>query len=147
MGVFDFLKRKQSGPSLEAQVTLVEAMACLSAHSSPANREAFGKALFEAILLLAVRDVPPSIGAGANVLDEDTEVSILRSSTPEGLQVLFAFTSPAEVHARSPESAFIGMPSRAVLEMVLEDDYDLLAINPGGDVIELARNEVEDLLK
>ena len=147
MGVFDFLKRKQAGPSLEAQESLVQAMSRRSRHASPETRAAFETALFDAILLLAVRDVPPSIGAGANILEEDTELTVLRSSTPEGLQVLFAFTSPEEVHARSPEAAFIGLPSRAVLEMVIEDDYDLLAINPGGDVLELTRDDVADLLK
>ena len=41
----------------------------------------------------------------------------------------------------------IGLESQAVLAMVIEDGFDLLAINPGGLLVELSRDEVAAMLQ
>ena len=146
MGLFDFLKPKPAEPSLAAQEALRTALATLIERRNTQTVAAFDKALSEAILLLGVREVPSSIAPGANVVEEDTDVAVLESATPSGERVLFAFTSPDEVHARNPDVGIIGRPSRDVLQMVVDDDYDLLAIDPAGIVLELSRSDVARIL-
>lgn len=146
MGLFDFLKPKLSAPSLTAQENLRNALAVLTERRSGRTVAGFDHALSEAILLLGVREVPSSIEPGPNVVEEDTEVAVLESSTPSGDRVLFAFTTPAEVHARNPSVGIIGRPSRDVLQMVIDDGYDLLAIDPAGIALELTRTDVARML-
>ena len=146
MGLFDFLKSKPAGPSLETQQALASAIEVLVERPSDAAKAAFEKALANAVLFLGVREVPSSIGPGANQLEEDVEVAVLESSLPSGERVLFAFTTPQEVHMRNPDASIIARPSRDVLEMVVEGGFDLLAIDPSGIVIELKRPYVESLL-
>jgi hypothetical protein len=80
------------------------------------------------------------------VLDEDVVVAVLESSTPSGERVLFAFTTPDAVHARNPDVGIIGRPPADVLQMVVDDGYDLLAIDPAGVALELTRSDVADVL-
>ncbi|HZI27276.1 MAG TPA: SseB family protein [Gemmatimonadaceae bacterium] len=146
MGLFDFLKPKPAEPSLAAQEALRTALASLIERRNGQTVAAFDQALSAAMLLLGVREVPSSISSGANVIEEDTDVAILESATPSGDRVLFAFTNPDEVHARNPDVGIIGRPSRDVLQMVIDDEYDLLAIDPAGRVLELSRSDVARIL-
>jgi hypothetical protein len=146
MGLFDFLKPKPAEPSLAAQETLRTALATLIEARNGKTVAAFDEALSGAILLLGVREVPSSVAPGANVMEEDTDVAILESATPSGARVLFAFTNPDEVQARNPDVGIIGRPSRDVLQMVIDGEYDLLAIDPAGIVLELSRSEVARIL-
>ena len=147
MGLFDFLKSKPEGPTQEGQQRLERAVEALAAKKDRKSEAALEHALRGAILLLGVRDVPPSVGDGPTVLEEDTPVAVLESSKATGERVLFAFTSPEQVRARSAEAGMIGLESQAVLAMIIEDGFDLLAINPGGLVVELSRDEVAAMLQ
>jgi hypothetical protein len=142
MGLFDFLKPKPAAPTLEAQESLRAAVAACARSTDPRTLAALEGAMSNALLFLGARELPSSIAPGPNVLDEDTEVANLESSTPSGDRVLFAFTTPDEVHARNPDLAIIGRPSKDVLEMVVENEFDLLAIDPAGVVLELSRADV-----
>lgn len=146
MGLFDFLKPKPAEPSVAAQEALRSALVTLIERRNDQTAAAFDQALSEAILLLGVREVPSSIASGANIVEEDIDVAVLESATPSGDRVLFAFTTPDEVHARNPDVGIIGRPSRDVLQMVIDDEYDLLAIDPAGIVLELSRSDVARVL-
>jgi hypothetical protein len=146
MGLFDFLKKRPADPPIPVQQDLAAAIEALTERRTAQTQAAFEKALSEAILLLGVRELPSGLGPGANVLEDDVEVAVLESATPSGSRVLFAFTSPEEVHARNREVGIMGRPSRDILQMVLDDGYDLLAIDPAGIVLELTRADVASLL-
>ena len=126
--------------------TVEEAIALLSERPSDETRLDFYRKVSEGELFLAVAELPPGMGLGWQVLEEDAELSVLTSSGPGGGEVLLAFTDERAVQQRAPGVPFVAMPSRRVLETVMDLNLDGIILNPAGPWAGIPREDVENIL-
>ena len=77
--------------------------------------------------------------------DEHTvpgKVATRRTQLPDGSLALVAFTSAPEVIAYVPSDAVVSVTTEKVLEVVIQDGYAGLVINPAGPSVFLSIAEI-----
>ncbi len=101
---------------------------------------ALGKADRQSVLHLLRQSGPMLLGA-----DEHTvpgKVATRRTQLPDGSLALVAFTSAPEVVAYVPSDAVVSVTTEKVLEVVIQDGYAGLVINPAGPSVFLSIAEI-----
>ncbi|MBV9787917.1 MAG: SseB family protein [Chloroflexi bacterium] len=127
-------------------LTIRQAVEQVSAHPSDQTRGALYRRLNDERLLVAVQSLPEVLGPMPQTLTQETHVTMLTSTGPEGGTVLLAFTDEAALNQRAPGRPYLGMPARDVLDLVLRNNYAGLVINPGGPWAGVPRAHVQRIV-
>lgn len=85
--------------------------------------------------------IPQAIEITGTALPEGTSVTVLTTSMPEGGTAMLAFTDLESLQSRTSKTPYVVMQARDVLEMVIDQDYDALVLNPAGPWATLPRED------
>jgi hypothetical protein len=107
----------------------------------------FYRHLADGLLLVAVAQVPDGIDVNGTVLQQDTALSILTTLMPDGGTALLAFTDEESLRARTPGNPYVGMHSRDLLQVVVDQEYDALIINAAGPWAGVPREDIVRILE
>ena len=118
----------------------------LNLKPSDAARIAFYRQLADGFLLVAVAQVPEGIDVNGTALPEDTPLSVLTTLMPDGSTALMAFTDLEALQARIPGNPYVGMRSRNVLEIIIDQGYGALIVNAAGPWAGVPREDVARIL-
>ena len=124
-----------------------DALAQFNAKPDDAARIDFYRHLADGLLLVAVDQVPDGIDVNGTVLQEDTPLSVLTTPMPDGGTALLAFTDVDSLRARIPDTPYVGMHSRDLLEVVIDRGYDALIINAAGPWAGIPREDILRILE
>ena len=122
--IVDLLDRVQSNPELRGEI--------------------YG-ALAGSQLIIGSRQ-PLQLASAGNELDEDTEVTLLTTVSPDGGPALPVFTDTAALHARNREAYPIGMAAEDLFSLVIEDGYEGIVLNPASNWIFIPREDLSGLV-
>jgi hypothetical protein len=123
-----------------------DAIEKLRASCNNAARADLYSHLTKGFFLLAVADVPHGVEVEGTILPQDTPVTVLTASVPDGGTAILAFTDLESLRARISKASHIVMLSRDVLEMVIEQNYDALILNPAGPWAGVPREDILRIL-
>lgn len=153
MGLFDWLFRRKHAPEppMSRDIwnpegvdrllneELHQAIEAATAIPTPENR----RQLFR-LLLTIVYCIPSAGGSG-----EGRPLTITASENEAGERVLMAFSDPCALKRWAPNPpAFVTLTAVKLFELVLENDFVLVCINPAGPAGgQLSRAEVEQLAR
>ena len=124
-----------------------DAIARLNAKPDEATRIDFYRRLIDGLLLVAVIELPDGIDEKGTVLQEDTPLSILTTQMLDGGTGLLAFTDEESLRARARGNAFVGMHSRALLQIVIDQGYEAIIINAAGPWAGVPREDILRILE
>ncbi|WP_188690060.1 SseB family protein [Silvimonas amylolytica] len=125
-----------------------EAIEELTARPSSANRIGLYRSLKSGHLILGAANLPQERQGQRSIeLAKATTLRLLTSSAPDGGTALLAFTSHNEVTRRNPALASFGMESTSVLQLVLDQGFSGLVINPQGSWAGIPRQDIQDILE
>jgi hypothetical protein len=119
----------------------------LSLTPDEATQNDFYRNLSQGYLLLAVSEVPVAIETNRGILQEDTSLTILTTTMPNGGTAILAFTDIESVHGYAPGKSHVAMRSPDVLEAVIDEGYDALIVNAAGPWAVVPREDVLRILK
>jgi hypothetical protein len=123
-----------------------EAIEKLNAYRNNESRAHLYRQLTEGFLLLAVASIPQAIEMTGTALPEDSSVAALTTSMPEGGTAILAFTDLESLQNRISKTPYIVLRARDVLEMVIDQDYDALVLNPAGPWATVPREDIVGIL-
>jgi hypothetical protein len=121
---------------------VLERIAKLNSHPSDASRTDLYTKLTEGSLLLAVANIPEA----STTLNESTSIVALTTSMPDGGTAILAFTDFESLQKRLSNPFYIVLQARDVLEMVIDQGYDGLVLNPAGPWAAVPRRDIEGIL-
>jgi SseB protein N-terminal domain len=124
-----------------------ERIARLNAYPSNESRTDLDRQLTEGFLLLAVASIPQAIEMTGTPLPGGTSVTVLTTSMPEGDTAMLAFTDLESLQSRTTKTPYVVMQARDVLEMVIDEDYDALVLNPAGPWGTVPREDIVGILE
>lgn len=127
-------------------LTIRQAVEQVSARPSERTRRALYQRLSQGSLLVAVGSLTEGIGTTPQIITEELPVMLLTSTGPEGGTVLLAFTDEAALRQRAPEHRYLVLAARAVLDIVLRDNYAGLIINPAGPWAGVPRADIQRIV-
>lgn len=140
--MFSFFSRKHQRP-----VSVDRAIAELTARPSDANRIGLYRSLQSGHLILGAANLPQEWHGQQSIeLEKATTLRLLTSSAPDGGTALLAFTSHDEVTRRNPTLASFAMESTSVLQLVLDQGFSGLVLNPQGPWAGIPREDVQQIL-
>ena len=119
-------------------------------HAAPApqTREKLLEILKNCFVYVAVQDLPPHLkGVGTFVLQEDTPLVMLASTSADGKTRKLIFSDRAQVLARQPDADSIAMSAPVAARQALREGLEGLVIDPAGYWVEFTRAETEDLAR
>ena len=108
---------------------------------------AFDREVTRGTLLLAVADGGSDLPRATSELVPKTVVPALTTAGQNGGPAMLAFTDAAALRARAVESRIVAMAAKDVLELVADEDYDGLVLNPAGRWVGLTRDDVARILR
>jgi len=140
--MFSFFKHKVATPG-----AVVDAIAELSRNPTNQYRIALYRALNAGQLFLGAAEMPAEWSHRESVtLDKATTVSLLTSSAPNGTALL-AFTNHTEVSRRNPGLGSFAMESRSVLQLVIDQGFSALVLNPQGPWAGVPKEDIQRILE
>ena len=98
------------------------------------------------LLALVVAHVPAGIDPNGTVLERGTDISMLTTTAPDGGEAIVAFTDVDAVRARIPNAQHIAMHAKDILQMVVDNHYAGLVLNPAGPWAAIPREDVSQIL-
>ena len=124
-----------------------DAISRLNELPNDVTRNALYREMTNGVLLLAVAQLPEGFDQNGTLLEKNINVSMLTTSMPEGGEAIVAFTDIDSLQARARGAAYIGMHARDVLEMVIEQNFEAIVLNPTGPWATIPRDDVSRILK
>jgi hypothetical protein len=112
-----------------------------------ATRNELYSHLSQGFLLVAVGEVPDEIDRNGTVLPEDTALTILTTTMPDGGSAILVFTDIESLQAYASGTSHVVMRSRDVLEVVVDQHFDALILNASGPWAGVPREDVLRILE
>ncbi len=126
-----------------APTGIAAAIDTLCREPSDAHRAALYWALGEGELFVVVADPEATPSASPAKLGQDTTMSVLTTTSPDGKPALLAFTSLDQLQRRVPEApCHARVSSVEALDIVLDQALDGLVLDPDGPWAVVPREDV-----
>jgi hypothetical protein len=94
---------------------------------------------------VGLQSLPEDLPRVPDAVERDTPISILTSTNADGDEVLPVFSDLDSLKARNPRIPWVAMPAKGILELVLENEFAGIAINPAVTWVELSLEEIKSL--
>ena len=134
---------------------LKKAVKSFKSNSTPATRKQLHAVFSKSMLWMATKDQPEGLVSSTSptILTRETYMEIRISTNANGEPMGVVFTDLKELQNRNksdPRNVSAGgyvQSAEQIINFVLENDFAGIVINPGGNWVELSREEIEQIAK